>query len=282
MSKPKLNADDRTVEAFGEQWDAYRQDGLDNREEQQFLFDRYFSIMPWDSLPENAVGFDAGAGSGRWARLCAARSEVGALHCIDASEKALNVARENLAEFDHCEFHACSIEDAPLEAGSMDFGYSLGVLHHMPDTAGAIKDCADFLKPGAPLLLYLYYAFDNKPLAFKILWRLSEGIRFCISNAPVGLRNVLTEIVAALIYWPLARLSWVLEKIGVNVDNLPLSDYRSATYYRMRHNARDRFGTPLEQRFTREEIEAMMLEAGLQDIQFRDDVPFWCAVGIKK
>ena len=49
----------------------------------------------------------------------------------------------------------------------------------------------------------------------------------------------------------------------------------------MRTDARDRFGTPLEQRFTRYQIEAMMRDAGLIDIRFSEAAPYWCAVGLK-
>jgi hypothetical protein len=47
----------------------------------------------------------------------------------------------------------------------------------------------------------------------------------------------------------------------------------------MRTDALDRFGTRLEQRFTRTEIRGIMEAAGLVDIRFSDAPPFWCAVG---
>jgi hypothetical protein len=50
----------------------------------------------------------------------------------------------------------------------------------------------------------------------------------------------------------------------------------------MRTDSLDRFGTQLEQRFTKIEIEGMMKAAGLTEIKFSNTVPFWCAVGIKK
>jgi hypothetical protein len=31
------------------------------------MFDQYFAVLPWESLPRYAAGFDAGSGSGRWA-----------------------------------------------------------------------------------------------------------------------------------------------------------------------------------------------------------------------
>jgi 2-polyprenyl-3-methyl-5-hydroxy-6-metoxy-1,4-benzoquinol methylase len=59
----------------------------------------------------------------------------------------------------------------------MDFGYSLGVLHHVPDTNQGIRDCVSMLKPGAPFLLYLYYALDNRSLAYRFLWKTSDILR---------------------------------------------------------------------------------------------------------
>jgi hypothetical protein len=50
----------------------------------------------------------------------------------------------------------------------------------------------------------------------------------------------------------------------------------------MRTDALDRFGTRLEKRFTKIQIEEMMLRAGLENINFSNDLPFWCAVGYKK
>jgi len=49
----------------------------------------------------------------------------------------------------------------------------------------------------------------------------------------------------------------------------------------MRTDALDRFGTRLEQRFTRKEIKNMMQNAGLENIEFSNSKPFWVAVGYK-
>jgi len=50
----------------------------------------------------------------------------------------------------------------------------------------------------------------------------------------------------------------------------------------MRTDALDRFGTRVEQRFTRAEIQKMMEKSGLERITFSPDLPFWCAVGYRK
>jgi hypothetical protein len=68
----------------------------------------------------------------------------------------------------------------------------------------------------------------------------------------------------------------------MNVDSIPLSAYRDLSFYTMRTDALDRFGTRLEQRFTRVEIDRMMRDAGLENVRFSDGLPYWCAVGTKK
>jgi hypothetical protein len=50
----------------------------------------------------------------------------------------------------------------------------------------------------------------------------------------------------------------------------------------MRTDSRDRFGTPLEKRFTKKEIFKMMKQSGLEKISFKNSVPYWTAIGFKK
>lgn len=204
------NLDPQTVSGFGTEWSTFDQSTLSS-EELADIFAAYFAIFPWQALPQAAVGFDLGCGSGRFARLASPR--VGQLHCIDASKDALAVAKRNLRDHDNCTFHLASVEAIPLADGSMDFGYSLGVLHHVPDTADGIRACAAKLKPGAPLLLYLYYAFDNRPPWFRLLWRASDVLRRIISTLPLGLKHWGSTALAAIVYWPLARLALFAERL---------------------------------------------------------------------
>jgi exonuclease III len=79
----------------------------------------------------------------------------------------------------------------------------------------------------------------------------------------------------------LARGAAFVEKLGADPSQLPLSAYRSKSFYTMRTDALDRFGTRLEQRFSREQIAQMMQRAGLGEIRFSDHEPYWVAVGRK-
>jgi ubiquinone/menaquinone biosynthesis C-methylase UbiE len=279
LHKSPSNLDRRVVEDFGMEWSTFDQSIMSD-DELKKVFDAYFKIFPWKQLSKDAIGFDLGCGSGRWAKMAASFCKQ--LHCVEPSAKALNVAQKNLASYSNCSFHLAGVENIPLNDNSMDFGYALGVLHHVPDTQKAISSCVTKLKSGAPLLLYLYYSFENKPLWFQLVWKISNGIRIVISKFPYLIKYSLSQVIACLVYFPLAKLSALIELTGRNVENIPLSAYRDKSFYTMRTDALDRFGTRLEKRFNRNQIREMMVIAGLENIQFSDEPPYWCAVGYKK
>ena len=60
------------------------------------------------------------------------------------------------------------------------------------------------------------------------------------------------------------------------------SFYKDKSFYTMRTDSLDRFGTRIEKRFSKKEIESMLLEAGFNKIKFSDKIPYWIAIGYKK
>ena len=272
------NIDRQTVEGFGEEWSAFDQTEL-SAAEQARVFDEYFSVFPFERLPDQAEGFDLGCGTGRWAELVARR--VGLLHCIDPAAKALAVARRRLKHAGNVRFHEAGAADIPLDDGSQDFGYSLGVLHHIPDPEAAMASCIRKLKAGAPFLVYMYYALENRPGWFRAMWKASDAMRRTISRLPFGARKGVTTAIAATVYYPLARLARVFELMGADVRQFPLMIYRESSFYTMRTDALDRFGTRLEHRLSKSELAAMMTRCGLTDLRFRESMPHWVACGLK-
>ena len=272
------NLDKKTVKSFGDEWVHFDQSGMTS-DETSTIFKSYFSIFPFDKLSKFSEGFDMGCGSGRWAKFIAPK--VGLLHCIDPSD-AIQVAQKKLEKFKNVVYHKKSLAKSGLNEKSQDFGYSLGVLHHVPNTKSAINSCVKLLKPGAPFLLYIYYNFDNRPAWFRYLWILSNYIRLIVNKFPKFLKFIICDLIAIFVYYPISRLALILRRIGFDIKNFPLYSYRSKSFYVMRTDARDRFGTPLEKRFTKNEIYEMMVQSGLEKIRFKNGSPFWTAIGFKK
>ncbi len=273
------NIERRDVESFGYEWTKFDQTEVP-MDELRWRFNEYFSLFPWSELPANAVGFDLGCGSGRWAKFVAPR--VHHLHCIDASGDALSSAKKSLASLPNCEFHHASVDAIPLADASMDFGYSLGVLHHVPDSLAGLVSCVRKLKLGAPFLVYVYYALEDRSAAYRALWHASTLVRKAVVRLPTRGRVVVSEIIAKTVYWPLARASRFAEANGFDVSGLPLSIYRNMSFQTMRTDAYDRFATSLEKRFTRGEVAQWMSNAGLSRISFREGTPYWCAIGYRE
>jgi SAM-dependent methyltransferase len=261
-----------TVDGFGFEWTEYDQGDRDPASLER-SFERYFARFPWDDLAPGHLALDVGCGSGRWAAQVARRGfEVVA---VDASPAALRVATR-VAPL--AQVVQGSAVELPLRDASVDFAFSLGVLHHLPDTAGALREVHRVLRPGAPFLVYLYYAFDNRPRWFRLLWRVSDVLRRGIARMPERARLALTRAIALGIYWPFARASRALARRGRDVARIPLSSYRDQPLYVMRTDALDRFGTRLEKRYTKAEIRSMLQVAGFRDVEFNPEWPHWCAV----
>jgi ubiquinone/menaquinone biosynthesis C-methylase UbiE len=275
------NVDLRVASGFGREWSTFRQDTDHlSREQREAIFDDYFRIFPWHLLPAGGgVGLDVGCGTGRWSVLVAPR--VQHLHLLDPGAEALSVAKQNLCSAHNVTYHLHSVANIPLPSRSLDFAFSLGVLHHVPDPEAAIASIADKLKPGAPFLIYLYYAFDNRPVWYRLIWRVTDLARFVVSRLPHPLQWTISQSIAALVYWPLARFAQFMSQHGRSVATFPLSYYADKSFYVMRTDAYDRFCTRLEKRFRRSEVERMLTCAGFKDVVFSDRQPFWCAVGIK-
>lgn len=281
MSEPigdvtESNCGDDVVRDFGDEWSRFDQSKLSSGERDE-LAGAYFAAFPWHELPTNPVGADIGCGSGRWATWVAPR--VGQLTCIDASEAAVAVARRNLGPHANCTVVQGSVDAIPIPPESLDFVYSLGVLHHVPDTQSAIDNCVRLLRPGGVLLVYLYYSMENRPAWYRALWRTSDALRRLISASPRPIKNAVCEVMAFTVYWPLARLARAAEAIGLPAASMPLASYRRLSLYTMRTDARDRFGTRLESRFSRAQVTAMLSQAGLVRVEVPEAHPYWTGLG---
>lgn len=269
--KATRDLDPATVHGFGQEWTQFTQQSLSDQE-RLAVFAKYFSLLDWTTKPLKAL--DMGCGSGRWDVLVAPL--VGQLVAADASPLALQVARANVTA-PNVSFVECTPDTLPFPDCHFDLIFSLGVLHHLPDTAAAIQTLARKLAPGGTLLLYLYYAFDNRPAWFRALWKISDLFRHATSRLPFRLRYLASQIIAATIYFPLARFA---KYIPVS-DSWPLKFYSHRSFYVMRTDALDRFGTCLEQRFNKSQISSMLTDAGLSEVRFSSSAPYWVCVASK-
>jgi ubiquinone/menaquinone biosynthesis C-methylase UbiE len=271
------NLDHATVESFGIEWEKFN---YFNNLEIKKIGDEYFDIVDFSNFQENAKVLDVGCGSGRWSVYLS--SKFAEVYSLDPSDAILSAANLT-ANRDNVFLIKSSAESIPFDDNSFDFVISLGVLHHIPNTQKALNDIVQKLKPGGKCLIYLYYSLDNRGFFYKQLFKLSNSIRFIISKLPALLKKFICDIIAFTIYLPFITIAFITHKIfGKEIGSkIPLSYYVGKSINVIRNDSLDRFGTPLEQRFSKIEIEEMMRNSGLKNIIFSDNQPYWHAIGEK-
>jgi SAM-dependent methyltransferase len=270
------NLDQQVIDSFGHEWAAfdYAESETDDALDSQFLaYCAPIDLTKFNS--KSSVAADFGAGSGRWAsRLLPHFSLVYALEPSDGANKVL---KNKFSKESRMRILQETVGANSIPAGSLDLAMSLGVLHHIPDTGLAIKDVASKIKSGGVFLCYLYYKLENKPLYYRGLFWASNSLRWVISRLPYSMRKLTTKVIAGVIYLPLARTSKLMSSKGKDVSNFPLHHYVDMPFVMMQNDALDRFGTRLEQRFSKKEIIEMLSHANfdLSTIEFSNLEPFW-------
>jgi len=273
------NIDINTVESFGAEWSEFH---TFNEDEIYNAGDNYFDIVPKSVLNKTTDALDVGCGTGRWSYYLA--DKVSFIECIDPS-KAVVAASNLLRNKSNVRISKASVDNIPFADATFDLVFSLGVLHHVPDTQKAICKCVDKLKANGYILLYLYYNLENRGVVFKTLFHLSNSIRWVVSKLPGFMKIVVCNILAVFFYMPFVWLSRILIQLKVSskiVSRIPLSWYADKSFHIIRNDSLDRFGTPLEQRFSKQQITDMLVSAGCANIIFADNAPFWRVIAQKK
>jgi SAM-dependent methyltransferase len=149
----------------------------------------------------------------------------------------------------------------PLAPNAFDGAYSYGVVHHTPDPPRAIREIARTLKPGAPLLYYVYEDFSDRSWFWRTALVLANSARLITTRLrPATLMRIcrlLSPIVYALLTVPARHFSWA-QRFPYRHGTTP--DSMSGDLY-------DRLSAPIEKRYSRARAAALASDAGLEVIR---------------
>lgn len=272
----ELNADSKTVESFGDEWNRF---ASFTEEETKRAGDQYFDIVTDEMVNSDTIALDIGCGTGRWSKYLSPRVKF--IEAVDPGE-AVRAAVPFTAVSENIRITQAGYGSLPFEKESFDFVFSLGVVHHLPDTEAAIREAATMVKKNGWLLLYIYYSLDNRGVLFKLLFGISDLVRRLVSKLPRGLKFFVCELIAIFVYLPFVLLAKLLRIFGGSLwKKIPLAYYSDKPWKVIRNDSLDRFGTPLEKRFSKKEIEQMLERSGMHDIRFSANEPYWHVIARK-
>lgn len=140
--------------SFGFQWNRFARTQLDSANGTSRSQDTFVEKTGW-SLAElqGKRVLDAGCGMGRFAEVCAdAGAEV---HGVDLSA-AVEAVAANLGSRPEVHLYQADIMNLPFPEESFDFIYSIGVLHHTPDTRRAFRSLVPLLRSGGAIAIWVY------------------------------------------------------------------------------------------------------------------------------
>jgi SAM-dependent methyltransferase len=145
----------------------------------------------------------------------------------------------------------------PLASDLFDAAYSYGVVHHTPDPERAVRELARVLKPSAPLLLYVYEDFSDRPFYWRLALALVNSARVASTRCPPAMLMFLCRVLSPAV--------WLL-------CTVPGRRFRWAARFPYRHGTSpsslsgdlyDRFGAPIERRYSESGARALVEQAGL-------------------
>lgn len=271
-----LTAADPVIAGFDDEWRRFREVGT---ADQSQLFELYFDLVPAVRFAPDLTVLDAGSGAGRWAYEVSQRGPR--VIAVDLGQ-SIEITRANTSPLRVACVQA-DLRALPLAPESVDWAYSLGVLHHTDAPEVALKNVVRSVRSGGLVLLYLYYALDQRGPVFRGLFHAVDLTRRFISRQPRLATRAVATVIAASVYLPLARAGEILERAGAPgaAAKLPLSFYRHLSFATMRNDSLDRFGTRLERRYTRTQMRELMDQAGLADVRISEAIPYWHGIGSK-
>jgi uncharacterized protein YbaR (Trm112 family)/SAM-dependent methyltransferase len=253
-------AESRTIHSYSYQWRKFKQ--MFPEWERVFL-DSIKPVTP--EFFRGKVGIDGGCGFGR--SIFYAATYGAEMIGLDLSE-AIEAARQNTRHLDNVHLVQGDIFHPPVRRGSLDFAYSIGVLHHLPDPKAGFISLTRLVKPGAPVFIWVYLRGRGRQIAAF------TAMRAVSTRMPLRLLSLATLGLAAG-HWVLWILPYkLLKRFGRTsrlADRIPFSLYARYPFRTLHTDWFDGLAVPLQNYYRREDIAEWYREAGHERVQIDPD-----------
>lgn len=270
-----LDATRRTRRAYNFTWTRFgEREVRDSWEKDSYV---YTALLPPGLLGgPGKRGLDAGCGGGAdLVRVAETGAEVVGFDLSDGVE----VARRLTRHLGNVDLVQGDLHALPFRLASFDFIYSFGVLHHLPEPQTAFTRLAALLKPGAPLITYLYEDRAERSAIDGLLLSGVRAVRCITSRLPPRALHAACCAMVPVVWLTCAAPAAILERISPGLGRrLPFShSVRPAVLVA---DLYDRFAPPVEWRFSQGQVRQLYQRAGLERVESRQ-YRGWLSWGFK-
>lgn len=260
----------QTQASFGYEWSEFN----DWRQSGETNFQQYFGDLDRSWIAGRTV-LDAGCGMGRHARQIA--SYAACVVAMDFS-RAIDQAARNTGDLSNVICIQGDITAPPVADDAFDLVYSIGVLHHIADTEAAARGLLSKVKPGGRLRIYLYW--KRRGIAAVVL-RAVDAARMVTTRMPFAILKAFCWMLSVGLWFVIVLPYRALSALGFRLHNgWPLVVYARYPFNVLYNDQFDRFSAPIEQRWSKEDVIALMERLGLRDIHVSPAFG-WIAEGTK-
>ena len=150
---PRFVSSDGYAANFGFEWNLHNRTQLDsavNHESEETFLEKT-GFRPEDL--EGKLVLDVGCGMGRFSDIA---SKWGATVVGIDLTSAVDAAHANIGGRDNVHLAQADVFKLPFRDQSFDFIFSIGVLHHTPNTREAFEQLPRLLKPGGRIAIWVY------------------------------------------------------------------------------------------------------------------------------
>jgi SAM-dependent methyltransferase len=249
----------RTLRSYSYQWRKFKE--MFPHWEEVFV-DTVKPITP--EFFAGKVGLDGGCGFGR--SIFYAATFGAEMIGLDLSE-AIEAARENTRHLPNVHLVQGDIFHPPVRRQALDFVYSIGVLHHLPDPKGGFLSLSRLLKPGAPMFIWVYLRGRGRQIkVFNVMRAIS-------TRMPLRLLNAACLGLAVGQYAAFVGPRKALEAIGAPSlgAHIPFSFYARYPFRTLHADWFDGLAVPLQNYYKPHEIAEWYREGGFERVHILDE-----------
>lgn len=164
---PRFVVTDQYVDTFSFEWNKFHDVQIDILNNTDVTEQHFIKNTGWtkEGLKGKLI-LDAGVGAGRYAEVT---SRWGAEVVGADLSFAVDAAYKNIGQRENVHILQADLFNLPFEPETFDIIYSIGVLHHTPDTRAAFKSLVPLLRKGGEMAVFLYHFGEY--CFFSDIWR---------------------------------------------------------------------------------------------------------------